>query len=100
MYDIEKVNWNIGEVALILKVATSKIRHWEKEFPWTTPFKSKRGGKGKPRKYDKQEVLELANIHYLVEECGLSLRGIRLAHEGRYMEDLLNFFNEKNARIK
>ena len=65
--------YSIGEVAKILGVSTTKIRYWDKEFPHLKPNKNSRGD----RRFTKDNLAQLRQIHHLVSERGFTLEGAR-----------------------
>lgn len=71
--EIEKKYYSIGEVASILKVATSMIRFWESEFDVIRPKKNKKGN----RQYTKADIEIIRTIYHLVKEKGYTLQGAR-----------------------
>ena len=62
----EKRYYSIGELAKALKVNTSLIRFWEKEFKILNPHKTDTG----IRKFSQEDVTNLKFIYYLVKERG------------------------------
>lgn len=80
--DIEKVYFTIGEVADMIDVATSAIRFWGDEFPWTIPAWNKKGH----RYYNREKVNEVLKVHFLIT-CGKTLSGIKEAR-------ILGFYNQ------
>ena len=69
----EKLYYTIGEVAQMLKVSTSLIRFWEKEFDIIKPAKNKKGN----RLFRPEDVKNLHTIYHLVKERGFTLQGAR-----------------------
>lgn len=70
---IEKKYYTIGEVAAMLKVATSLIRFWESEFDIIKPKKNRKGN----RQFTKEDIESLKLIYYLVKEKGFTLQGAK-----------------------
>ena len=68
---VEKVFFTIGEVAEQLKVSTSLIRFWEKEFKQLKPRKTAGGS----RKYHIEDVAILKRIYHLVKVEGYTIAG-------------------------
>ena len=66
---LSKKFYKIGDVAEILKVPTSTLRFWEKEF---TVIKPKRNTKN-IRVYTVKDIETIKMIYYLVKEKGLKL---------------------------
>lgn len=71
---VEKLYYSIGEVAEILKVNTSLIRFWEKNFSIIKPHKNKKGN----RFFTKEDIDNLKLIYYLVKEQRLTIEGANL----------------------
>lgn len=57
----------------MLKVNTSLIRYWEKEFGNIKPRKNRRGN----RLFTAKDIESLQYIYYLVKEQGLTLEGAK-----------------------
>lgn len=70
---LTKRYYKIGEVAELFDVATSLIRYWESEFPQLKPIKGKSG----IRRYQKEDILLIDKIYYLVKEQGFKLKAAR-----------------------
>jgi DNA-binding transcriptional MerR regulator len=70
---IEKLYFSIGEVAEMLKVSTSLLRFWEKEFDILQPRKNKKGD----RLFSKKDLENLKIIYQLVKERGFTLKGAK-----------------------
>lgn len=69
-----KVYYTIGEVAEELDVAVSCVRYWAEEFSdIVKPHRNKKGD----RYFTQRDLLSLRKIHYLVKDCGLTLRGAK-----------------------
>lgn len=73
--EIERLFYNIGDVASILNVSTSLLRFWEKEFPMLKPRKTQKGN----RQYSAEEIELLKKIYMLVRVNGFTLDGARKA---------------------
>ncbi len=71
--EIEKIYYPIGEVAQMLKVSTSLIRFWEKEFDILKPRKNRKGD----RLFTKKDIENLKIIFHLVKERGYTLKGAK-----------------------
>lgn len=69
----------IGEVAQALGVRQHVLRYWEEQFPMLRPIK-RSGGR---RYYRPEDVRLVATIDRLVHREGYTLRGARLAIEGK-----------------
>ena len=65
--------YSIGEVAKKLDVNTSLIRFWENEFSHIKPNKNSRGD----RRFTKDNIRQLEEIHHLVKVRGFTLDGAR-----------------------
>ncbi len=72
-HKIEKIYYNIGEVAELFEVNQSLIRFWEKEFDILNPQKNKKGN----RLFTKQDLETLKLIYHLVKERGYTLQGAK-----------------------
>lgn len=72
--DIVKLYYSIGEVAELLKVNTSLIRYWEKEFDLLKPKKSAKG----ERSFTVEDIELIKLIHHLVRDRGFTLDGAKL----------------------
>lgn len=70
---IEKKYYAIGEVAAMLKVATSLIRFWETEFDAIKPKKNRKGN----RQFTKDDIENVRLIYHLVKERGFTLQGAK-----------------------
>jgi DNA-binding transcriptional MerR regulator len=70
---LTKLYYSIGEVADLLKVNTSLIRFWEKEFVVLHPKKSKSG----IRKYTSKDIETLVLLYTLIKEEGHTLDGAK-----------------------
>ena len=81
---IEKVYWNISEVAEKINVNKSTLRFWEDEFYWFNP---KRSSTGK-REYNKKDVQTVAIICLLIKGFGMTSGGLRKAYILEYYKDL------------
>ncbi len=69
----------IGEVAKVLGIRQHVLRYWEEQFPMLKPLK-RSGGR---RYYRPEDIRLLAEIDRLVHREGYTLRGARLALEGK-----------------
>ena len=68
-----KIYYSIGEVASMLRVNTSLVRFWEKEFDILKPKKNKKGN----RQFTKQDVKNYFLIYHLVKKRGYTLNGAK-----------------------
>lgn len=68
-----KKYFRIGEVAELLGVEAYVLRYWESEFSMIRPKKSRSG----QRIYDRRDVQQLANVHYLLHIEKFSLQGAK-----------------------
>jgi DNA-binding transcriptional MerR regulator len=69
----------IGEVASALNIRQHVLRYWEDQFPMLRPLK-RSGGR---RYYRPEDVALVDRIDRLVHREGYTLRGARLALEGK-----------------
>jgi DNA-binding transcriptional MerR regulator len=79
---ISKLYYRIGEVAKLLGVETSAIRHWESEFPGLRPRRTKTG----QRMYSQHELQRLQEIKRLRFEQGYTIRGARQVLRSKGLE--------------
>lgn len=96
MEEIEKLHFNIGEVAAMIGEAPSLIRYWEKEFPMLLPEKSAHG----IRKFTRSDVQLIKLIHHLVRSKGMTLEGARLYLKTRKDGEIQAELLEKLRNIK
>ena len=75
---IEKKYYSIGEVAEMLKVATSLIRFWETEFDIIKPKKNRKGN----RQFTKEDIENVKLIYHLVKDRGYTLQGAKALLKG------------------
>ena len=83
----EKRYYSIGEVAEALKVNTSLIRFWEKEFDAIKPKKNAKGN----RKFTPEDIKNLELIYHLVKERGFTLEGAKTHLKEEKHKTLSNF---------
>jgi DNA-binding transcriptional MerR regulator len=69
----------IGEVAAALGIRQHVLRYWEEQFPMLRPLK-RSGGR---RYYRTDDIALVGTIDRLVHREGYTLRGARLALEGK-----------------
>lgn len=89
--DIEKVYWTIAEAAEMVHQATSALRYWEMECKWLKPKKNKNGN----RQYTKSDLQVVCDINYMLNVIGMTIKGLRQAHDLEYMET----FKSLHAKI-
>jgi DNA-binding transcriptional MerR regulator len=77
---LDKLYYSIGEVADMLKVNTSLIRFWEKEFGSLIKPRKNRNGK---RMFTPSDISNLKQIYYLTKEKGYTLAGARTTLTGK-----------------
>ena len=81
MNEFKKSYHSIGEVAKILnlidkktgKLSTHTIRFWEKEFKQIKPYLFS----GKRRYYDDKSIKILKQIHFLLKDKGMTIKGAK-----------------------
>jgi DNA-binding transcriptional MerR regulator len=78
--NLDKLYYSIGEVADMLKVNTSLIRFWEKEFGSLIKPRKNRNGK---RMFTPSDISNLKQIYYLTKEKGYTLAGARTTLSGK-----------------
>ncbi len=71
--EILKRYYTIGEVADMLRVATSLIRFWETEFDIIKPKKNRKGN----RQFTQHDIDNVKLIYHLVKEKGYTLQGAK-----------------------
>lgn len=71
---IEKVFFSIGEVSAMVDISPPTIRYWESCFDELKPAKSSKG----TRMYNHDDIETIRLINYLVNERGLTTKGVRL----------------------
>jgi len=69
----------IGEVSKALGIKQHVLRYWEQQFPTLNPLK-RSGGR---RYYRREDIRTVETIDRLVNSEGYTLKGARLALEGR-----------------
>ena len=84
---IEKVLFNIGEVAQIIGVETSAVRYWENQFETLKPQKNKKGN----RLFTKEDIEQVKLINYLIRERGLTIKGAKQKLKENCEETVQNF---------
>ena len=68
-----KLYYSISEVATLLGINASALRHWEKEFSQLRPNKISRG----ERRYVAADIAILTEIKRLLKEEGFTIEGAR-----------------------
>src|SRR4051812_44184895 len=71
---IQKMYYTIGEVATMLKVNTSHIRFWSKQFDVIKPATNKKGN----RLFTVSDIENFKVIFHLVKEKGFTLKGAKV----------------------
>lgn len=66
--EIEKVYWEVGEVAKLINVGTHRVRDWSNEFKLETPRNNKAY-----RTFTKKNIDQIRRIHFLMVTCELSV---------------------------
>ena len=75
----DKLYYSIGEVANAFNVNTSKIRHWEKEFPILKPRRNAKGN----RYFTPEDIKNLKMICNLVEETSKERKNLGACRDYR-----------------
>lgn len=70
---MEKLYYSIKEVAVMIGVAESTLRHWETEFSQLKPTRTP-GGR---RRYTQQDIEVVKQIAYLLSDQGLHVDGAK-----------------------
>jgi len=94
---IEKLYYQIGEVAEMLDVPVSTVRFWENEFDILKPMKNKKGN----RMFTIDDINNLKMIHHLLKEEGMTLTGVKKRMSSKWEETEYRFrINESLLKIK
>ena len=70
---VEKLYYQIGEVAEMFSEPVSTIRFWENEFDILKPKKNNKGN----RLFQQEDIKNLKLIHHLLREKGMTIEGAR-----------------------
>jgi DNA-binding transcriptional MerR regulator len=70
---VEKLYYQIGEVAEMFSEPVSTIRFWENEFDILKPKKNNKGN----RLFMQEDIKNLKLIHHLLREKGMTIEGAR-----------------------
>lgn len=70
---VEKLYYQIGEVAEMFTEPVSTIRFWENEFEILRPKKNNKGN----RLFMQEDIKNLKLIHHLLREKGMTIEGAR-----------------------
>jgi DNA-binding transcriptional MerR regulator len=70
---VEKLYYQIGEVAEMFSEPVSTIRFWEKEFDILQPKKNNKGN----RLFLEEDIKNLRLIYHLLRERGMTIEGAR-----------------------
>lgn len=70
---VEKLYYQIGEVAEMFSEPVSTIRFWENEFEMLKPKKNNKGN----RLFTQEDIKNLKVIHHLLREKGMTIDGAR-----------------------
>jgi len=70
---VEKLYYQIGEVAAMFTEPVSTIRFWENEFEMLKPKKNNKGN----RLFTQEDIKNLKVIHHLLREKGMTIDGAR-----------------------
>ncbi len=73
-YKINKLFWNITEVAEMFEVTASLIRLWERQFEILRPRRINTRG---DRKYNKEDIEHFKLIYHLRKEKGYTIPGVQ-----------------------
>ncbi|NCO54567.1 MAG: MerR family transcriptional regulator [Bacteroidetes bacterium CG02_land_8_20_14_3_00_31_25] len=92
---IEKVFYQIGEVAEMFSVKQSLIRFWEQEFDIIKPKKNKKGN----RLFTKQDIENIRLIFHLVKEKGMTLNGAKQKLKVNIDDTSINFEAIKKLQL-
>ena len=73
LFEDTKYYYTISEVANALKVNTSQIRFWEKEFSFINPKKNRKGD----RRFVKKDIEDLQLVIHLLKEKKFTIKGAK-----------------------
>ena len=95
---IRKLYYRIGEVAKLLEVEPSTIRHWESELSAVRPRRTNAG----QRLYTQQDLDRLSEVKRLRFELGYTIRGTQrvLRDKKQSTPDNTNHASNKNERLQ
>lgn len=82
--EITRRYYSIGALAKELRVATSTIRFWDKQFSVLSPKRTRKN----VRRYTRQDRLALLHIRYLLYEKGFTIKGANQEIEENGIPDL------------
>jgi len=86
---MEKIYYTIGETASVLGESVSLVRYWSNTFEkFIKPYKNAKGD----RMYHAEDIETLKQIHHLVKDKGLTLKGAE--------QQLLSDRSAVEARVK
>jgi hypothetical protein len=83
-----KAYYPIGEVAQILKINPSNIRHWESEFDWLRPEKRYQ----QFRRYTKDDIQKIMTVNIAINVGGMTHAGVRTAYACGYLFHVTQIF--------
>ncbi len=76
--------FSIGQVTALTGVGKSTLRHWEREF---RDFLNSARTRGNQRRFTPDAIEKIEKIKELVEEQGLTLRGVRMRLEKLHVNE-------------
>jgi len=76
--------YSIGQVTALTGVGKSTLRHWEREF---RDFLNSVRTRGNQRRFTPDAIEKIEKIKELVEEQGLTLRGVRMRLEKLHVNE-------------
>ena len=68
----------------------------EDKFEWICPNRNKKGD----RRYENKDVIDIMAINILVNMAGMTLQGIKTAHDVGYFDELKKFFLDKHRNYQ
>lgn len=92
-----KLYYKIGEVAAMLSLKTSTLRHWEEAIPEIKPMKNKRGD----RRYTPDDIRKLEQVYTLIKIKGFTVHGAgrRLSNKRMERSELLQNLHSLKAKL-
>ncbi len=93
---IEKKYYTIYEVVVMIHRNASTLRFWEDQFEWINPKRDRKHN----RKYQEKDIIDIMAINILLNMAGMTLEGVKTAHEMGYFNELKLFFLDKHRNYQ
>jgi DNA-binding transcriptional MerR regulator len=90
-WNVEQVYWDIGEVAEIFELATSKLRFWEQEGLFPQAIRKGRSGN---RKFVRTDFEVIHDLIYMQDKIGMTIEGMHQAKDKGYIKKIIKFHKE------